>query len=59
MLQEYAFQWFVESNSLDSVFTLILSSVILESKIRINNKEANTQVLLSKKSVVFLTPPIC
>ena len=48
-----------ESKSLDSVFTSPLLSVILESKININNKEAKTHVLLSKKSVVFFTPPIC
>jgi len=31
----------------------------LESKIRTINIVANVQVLLSKKSVVFCTPPIC
>ena len=45
--------------SLDSVFISPVFKVILESNINISNKEANIQVLLSKKSVVFLTPPIC
>ena len=50
----------LESNSLDSVLSLLLLfSVILESNIRTNNREASAQVLLSRKSVVFLTPPIC
>ena len=37
----------------------IEAEVVLDNKIKTNNKVAKAQVLLSKKSVVFFTPPIC
>ena len=46
------------SKILESEVTPCLGIAKLDVKINTNNATANVQVLLSKKSVVFLTPPI-
>ena len=45
--------------SSDSVVSFPEFNVILENRINKKSREAKIHVLLSKKSVVFLTPPIC
>ena len=51
----------IPSISLDSLLIMLFleSREKLERSIKIKSSEPKTQVLLSKKSVVFLTPPIC
>ena len=48
-----------ESSALDSCTLSESPIAILDSKIKTSSKVANAQVLLSKKSDVFLTPPTC
>ena len=47
-----------ESNAFDSVLPPLLIAT-LDNKINANKSVAKAQVLLSKKSPVFLTPPNC
>ena len=43
----------------DSILSDSEFSVILEKSININIRDARIHVVLSRKSVVFFTPPIC